>query len=326
MMLTSDSQAMLMLCSRLKLSERDDLKPLTLGEWNKVAKKLGAADLRPGDLLGLNTGDIQKVIEDTEESVDRIARLLDRGAALAFELERLLSLGIWVVTRADDQYPQRYREQLKEKAPPILFCAGDKHLPGQPGLAMVGSRNVDQEGSAFAELIGNYCAQNGLIVYSGGARGVDSFSMKAALEGRGFSVGILAHSLEKTIRNKEYRDSLEKGNLTLMTPFAPDAGFNVGNAMGRNKLIYALADYALVIASDYNKGGTWTGATEALKKNWIPVFAVVSPYSPEGNRELIKKGALPFPDPVPFLEKELLEWLKGQTADRKSNPTQPNLF
>ncbi len=315
-----------MLCSRLSLSEYDELKPFTLGEWNRIAAMLNGSDLRPGDLLGLSLEDIQEILGDNSEAATRIIHLLGRGAALAFELERLFSLGIWIVTRADNEYPQRYRDKLKGKAPPVLFCSGDKYLPGQPGLAMVGSRNVDQHGSELAEMIGNYCAQEGLVVCSGGARGVDSFSMKAALEGRGQAVGILAHSLEKAIKSKDYRGALENGDLTLMTPYSPGAGFSVGNAMGRNKLIYALADYALVIASDFEKGGTWAGATEALKHNYAPVFAVEASFVPDGNLELIKLGALPLPAPPPFTSKDFRVWLDDQVSSIKPLPTQPSLF
>ena len=61
--------------------------------------------------------------------------------------------------------------------------------------------------------------------------------------------------------------------LVLLSPYDPNAGFNVGNAMQRNKLIYALADAALVVNSDLGKGGTWTGAVEQLDKfRQIPVF------------------------------------------------------
>jgi hypothetical protein len=36
--------------------------------------------------------------------------------------------------------------------------------------------------------------------------------------------------------------------------------------MQRNKLIYALADAALVVTSDFQKGGTWAGAIEQLER------------------------------------------------------------
>ena len=72
------------------------------------------------------------------------------------------------------------------------------------------------------------------------------------------------------IRLPEIRHALERGDLCLVTPYSPNAGFSVGAAMGRNRLIYCLADYAIVVASDAEKGGTWAGATEALKNGWVP--------------------------------------------------------
>jgi len=53
--------------------------------------------------------------------------------------------------------------------------------------------------------------------------------------------------------------------LVLISPYDPAAGFNIGNAMQRNKLVYALADAALVVGAEPRKGGTWAGAVEQLK-------------------------------------------------------------
>jgi len=327
MTLTADSQAILLLCSRLGLPTQPDLVPLTLREWNPLARKLQASSLaHPGALLGLNASDIKATLGLSDSDAERLARLLDRGRALAIELERLASLGIWVVTRADAHYPQRFRERLKESAPAILFGSGEVALPGQPGLAVVGSRGVNETGQTLADFVGNACARCGLVLYSGGARGVDSIATKAALEARGTAVGVLADSLEKAIRAPEARAALARGDLTLLTPYASDAGFSVGAAMGRNKLIYALADYALVVASDAEKGGTWAGATEALKARWVPVFVLEGASVPEGNRLLLQKGALPFPER--FLESSvaLRSWLEARAADIEPSPTQGRLL
>ena len=85
--------------------------------------------------------------------------------------------------------------------------------------------------------------------------------MSSALESQGRVVCLLADSLERAIRSAENRSALESGNLLLLTPYSPKAPFSVGAAMGRNRLIYTLADYAMVVASDVETGGTWAGAT-----------------------------------------------------------------
>ena len=253
--------------------------------------------------------------------------MLDRSPALSVELEKLAFLGIHPLTRADPDYPQRYHQRLRESAPVVLFYAGEAALLGQPGIAVVGSRNLDQVGQECAAFVGNACGLSGLVLYSGGAKGVDNISMTAALEVRGAAVGILADSLLRAIRVSQVRLLLRRGgDLCLVTPYAPDAGFSVGAAMGRNRLIYALADYAIVVASDVEKGGTWAGATEALKAGWAPVFVLEHPAMPEGNRLLLQKGGLPFPYPFPQHYSKLGQWMQDQAAQLKPKATQLGLL
>ncbi|MBI2434693.1 MAG: hypothetical protein HYV26_17695 [Candidatus Hydrogenedentes bacterium] len=88
------------------------------------------------------------------------------------------------------------------------------------------------------------------------------------------------------------------GRLVLISPYDPAAAFNVGHAMQRNKLIYALADAALVVSSDYGKGGTWTGAVEQLDKlSFVPVYVRSGVETGSGLEALCQKGALVWPDP-----------------------------
>jgi predicted Rossmann fold nucleotide-binding protein DprA/Smf involved in DNA uptake len=326
MTISPDSQAILLLCTHIGLLSNSDYSPLTLKEWGPLAKKLQSTSMRPGDLLGLPPEETQNRLGVNPKESERYYYLLQRSGSLAIELERLASLGIHVLTRADQEYPARYRQRLKETSPAVLFYAGEKALLGQPGIAVVGSRHVDEAGKACAEFVGNSCGLSGLVLYSGGAKGVDTISMNAALISRGTAVGILADSLEKSIRNPENRAAISRGDLCLVTPYSPSAPFSVGTAMGRNKLIYTLADYAIVVASDVEKGGTWAGATEALKSKWIPIFVLNHPDMPEGNKMLIQKGALQFPHPFPEYHLKLKTWLEEQSALIKPDPRQPSLF
>src|SRR5439155_14755595 len=111
----------------------------------------------------------------------------------------------------------------------------------------------------------------------------------------GIALGVLADSLESTIRKTDVRELVLDGKLVLVTPYVPTAGFSVGGAMGRNKLIYGLADYAVVVSSDFQTGGTWAGAVEALKAGWCPVFVRDSADVSKGNLELLKLGAAALP-------------------------------
>jgi predicted Rossmann fold nucleotide-binding protein DprA/Smf involved in DNA uptake len=91
---------------------------------------------------------------------------------------------------------------------------------------------------------------------------------------------------------------LRDGQLVLLSPYDPQAGFNIGNAMQRNKLIYALADAALVVQADYGKGGTWAGAIEQLEKlRLVPIYTLRRGQQDAAIESLSKKGALTWPNP-----------------------------
>ena len=318
MILSEDSLVLLLLCSQLGL-EDDSLKPLTLREWNPLARRLQAASLRPSDLLAISSSDSRLALSPEQHA--RIAALLSRD--IQPEADHLATLGILPLTRADPDYPERYRQRLKDSAPSVLFYAGEKALLGQPGIAVVGSRHLDEAGKECAAFVGNACGISGMVLYSGGARGVDTISMEAALEARGTAVAVLADGLERAVRSR--KEALSRGDLCLVTPYSPDAGFSVGAAMGRNRLIYTLVDYAIVVASDAETGGTWAGATETIKNRWVPVFVLEYEQMPEGNRLLLQRGARPFPHPFKEAVK-LPGWLNDNAASLPPSPTQPGLF
>jgi predicted Rossmann fold nucleotide-binding protein DprA/Smf involved in DNA uptake len=79
--------------------------------------------------------------------------------------------------------------------------------------------------------------------------------------------------------------------LVLVSPFNPEAGFDVGNAMARNKYIYCLSDAGIVVSTSKEKGGTWNGAIENLKYGWVPLWVKKHADPDSGNAALIQRGA-----------------------------------
>jgi predicted Rossmann fold nucleotide-binding protein DprA/Smf involved in DNA uptake len=292
--LTPDTQAILLLCASFGNSRDAYPQPLNLGEYHSLAKWLVSQQLRPADLLESSGQNLLQTCDLF--TIDRLESLLARGMMLALAVEKWTSKGLWIVGRGDPHYPDRFRQQLGSQAPAFLYGVGDIKLLAQGGLAIVGSRNIDEEGIEYTNRVADNCATQGIQIVSGGARGVDTAAMLAAISAGGNAVGILADSLAKAAVSSKYRSAIQDLRLTLVSAVDPQAGFNVGNAMGRNKYIYALADYGLVISSDYNKGGTWAGAVEALKREkGIPVFVKTEGNVSSGNRQLLKIGAREFP-------------------------------
>lgn len=296
--LSPNTQAILLLTAPLiagRGTASSDL--LSPGEYKRLARHLREIQRQPADLLSPDAAEIlhacQPVIDES-----RLLKLLGRGFLLSQVIERWQARAIWVVSRADAEYPRRLKTRLREDAPAVLYGCGDMALLETGGLAVVGSRHVDDALIDYTMAVGRLAARAGRTLVSGGAKGIDQAAMRGALEGGGKVCGVLADSLEKTTMNREHRNLLLDGQLVLISPYDPSAGFNVGNAMQRNKLIYALADTSLVVSSDLNKGGTWAGAAEQLDKlKFVPVFIRSTGESSAGLDALRKKGALLWPNP-----------------------------
>lgn len=293
--LTEDTKAIILLCGVFGKDSSE--RPLSLAEYSSLVHWLIAMKMRPGDLLQK-----ENIAEASKGSVldkQRLESLLGRGVQLGFAVEEWQRNGIWIISRSDTDYPIRYKKHLKDKAPPLLFGVGNRSLLNGGGLGIVGSRNVDEEGEAFTRQVAELCAYNQMPVVSGGARGVDQISMTASLEAGGVTIGILAENLLKKSVERDARHAIADGRLLLLSPYHPTARFSVGTAMGRNKLIYAMADYGLIVSAEHKKGGTWSGAEEELKrKNSLPIFVRIGSNAPQGNNKLLDLGAIPWPESI----------------------------
>ena len=175
----------------------------------------------------------------------------------------------------------------------MLHAVGPTALLDDGGVGVVGSRDLTPAGVDVARAIAQRAANDGRTVISGGARGADRQAMQAAIGTGGSCVGVLADALVRTTNDVEVRRAIADEQLCLLTPYTPTAPFSVGNAMGRNKLIYALADVTVVVASDEGRGGTWAGATEALKRRYGRVAVWTGEGGGPGNTALVDLGATP---------------------------------
>ena len=300
--LSPDAEVTLLLTAPLTIAGRgrgreDPPRLLTFAEYGKLARRLLDCGRQLGDLLGPRGGEI---LEDCQAGLEstRVHQLLRRGFQLSQALEHWAARAIWVVSQSDAAYPARIKQRLGGAAPPVIFGCGDRNLLECGGLAVVGSRHVSDGLIEYAERIGRIAATADSSIVSGGARGVDQAAMRGALNRGGAAIGVLADGLERSVMQRENRAVLMDNRLTLISPYDPQAGFSVGNAMRRNKLVYALADAGLVVDATHNKGGTWAGAVEQLDKlRLVPIYVRTDGESSKGLEALLQKGARSWPNP-----------------------------
>ncbi len=290
-MFTDNAYATILICSYLGVKD-GNYRPYTALQWSELGPKIVNSPIgEPAGLLNMDAESISKNLNLSMDESERIAALISRGANIAFLLEEMSRKGISVITRSDKRYPSKLKSLLKKNSPPLLYYCGDLLLANKDGIGIVGSRNIDEEGTLFARNLAEKAAKENLVVFSGGAKGIDTISETAALNSSGSVVSVLADSLSKKIKNKDVRENILNGKLLLLSAVNPDAPFSAASAMNRNKYIYTLSNGTFVVASDYNKGGTWTGAVENLKNEWVNTF-VWNNKKYNGNSELIKKGGI----------------------------------
>ena len=213
---SSNTQAILLLTAPLITGRGgQSMELLTLGEYNRLAKILRDKQREPADLLEPEAFDL---LEELQNRFDRgrLSRLLERGFLLTQALDKWQTRSIWVISRADHEYPTRVKSRLKEFAPPVLYGCGDSTILNTVGLAIVGSRKVDDTLVEYTESIGRLAAHSNHTVVSGGARGIDQSAMDGALQAGGQVIGVLAENLSRLVLSRDLREYLMNNQLVCL--------------------------------------------------------------------------------------------------------------
>ncbi len=228
------------------------------------------------------------------EDILRAREELQNNSLLA---EELISERVELVSFDSPEYPMTLRNNLGTKySPPLLYVKGDTKLFFEDKVAIVGSRNVSEKGAEFARHIARKCASENKVVISGYARGVDRIALETAIENNGMGIVVLPQGIMtfKSGFKKLYKYIIE-GRVLVVSTYPPKAGWSVGLAMGRNVYLYGLAE-EIYVAESNNKGGTWNGAIDGLRKG-RKIFVRKAAHEERcANNELIVKGAIAVDD------------------------------
>ena len=278
-----------------------DAKPMTAREFWHVVDKV--EDL--SDLMHLKIDELAGRLSLAWGDAERIRSLLDASTALGFERERLEEGGISLISVFDEDFPSVLRERLGPACPPFLLIAGPSNWLATPGLGVVGSRDASEASLDAAKRSAKMAVERRWPVISGLARGVGTKSRWPPPSTPAASWSVFpAEGIRKVSRNAEIRRRIHEGELCIASPFGPDAPFQAGNTMGRNKIIYTLSRVTFVVSSDKESGGTWAGAKEALDKRYASVAVWTGDGARDGNEALVRRGAAAISDVADLLNVE----------------------
>lgn len=231
----------------------------------------------------------------SEEEKKHISYAHTQLANNAFLVENMLAQGYEIIPIHSPLYSQTLKKNLKTKSPIVLFAKGNTNLLQDTAVAIVGSRNAEQISLQFTDNIAQRVVSEdrNKVVVSGFAKGIDRRALDSTLEAGGNSIIVLPQGILTCAYSlKPYYKYIVQGHLLVISFFAPNAPWSTGFAMARNPIIYGMAS-EIYVAQSSEKGGTWSGVIDGLRKN--STIKVRKPEIEERNANslLIQKGCKP---------------------------------
>ena len=204
------------------------------------------------------------------------------------EINKLLSKSI----------PQKL--QVISGPPKLLYSSANEAqlqlLLQRKCVAIVGSRKVSAYGRQVTAELAGKLAEQGIVIVSGLALGVDAIAHEAALEANGLTIAVLPGPLEQIYPRSHQQLAqriVEQGG-ALLSEYPEGTEAFRGNFIARNRLVAGLSD-ALLITEAALKSGSLHTANFALDQGKAVLAVpgnITSPTS-AGTNNLIRAGATP---------------------------------
>ena len=198
---------------------------------------------------------------------------------------------IHLISYWDSAYPDPLKDIYNP--PVLLYAKGNLELLSADGVAVVGTRRASSYGRIIAEKLSRELSELGVTIFSGMAKGIDTYAHRGALQGKGRTVAVLGcgvnvvyPAVNRELYQKIVREGLILSEFPINTepspPFFPR----------RNRIVSGLSAGTIVVEAGQKSGALIT-AYLALEQN-KEVFAVPGPINSAGSHgphRLLKEGA-----------------------------------
>ncbi len=210
------------------------------------------------------------------------------------------------ITPDDRPYPKILK--TIPDAPTILHYRGDitilESLETQHGIAIVGTRKAGKYGSIWAERYGQVLTQEGFVIISGLAEGIDRIAHEACLDAGGKTIAVLGNGVDQVYppSNRQLYDRIEQSGL-ILSEYPSGTKPDRKHFPARNRIVAGLSQVTLVMEAGLASGALITAnlANEYGRDVYALAGNLDSPQS-EGCIHLISQGAHILPKTEKFLE------------------------
>ena len=226
---------------------------------------------------------------------------------------------------APDKHKYLQITSFIDKPPVTLYYCGTLPESRVPTVAIVGTRKPTAYGKEVTHRLAYDLAQQGIIIVSGLALGVDGLAHQAALEAGGTTLAVLPCGLPKIYpaRHRDLAAAIVAKGGALITEYTSDDEISYqSNFLERNRIVAGLAD-AVLITEAAAQSGTLNTAAHALAQGrevFVVPGNITSPLS-EGCNNLLKQGATPITE-----ARDVLEVIAPHLLPSHKNGAQTNLL
>jgi DNA processing protein len=188
------------------------------------------------------------------------------AARAAKELAFIQKHGISILFLTDEAYPSRLKSC--DDAPMLLYHKGSTAPQADKVVAVIGTRKNTEYGQrATEDLIDGLAGQEGLVVVSGLAYGIDAIAHKRCLKAGIPTIGVVGHGLDRiypAAHKSLAKEMIAAGGI--LSEFPSGTNPDRSNFPLRNRVVAGLSDVSVVVESD-EKGGAMITAYMAASYN-----------------------------------------------------------
>lgn len=287
---------------------------------NLIIKFYHKNKLTPEDFFQLSVNDWKNNYDLEYKEIEDLEKAKSELANSAFLAESLLNEGYEIIPITSSEYSKTLKDNLKvAHAPALLYVKGNRQIMQEKSIAIVGSRNTSEISLRFTDNIAKLASKEYKVIVSGFAKGVDKQALDSAIKYKGQSIIVLPQGIMTFGSGyKKYYKQIIDGDVLVLSTFHPKAPWKVELAMARNPIIYGLAA-EIYVAESSDKGGTWSGVIDGLRKNRKIFVRKPEDSEKNANHLLIQKGAIP----IDFNGKTIKDYVPVENKDLFSSMNEP---